>query len=70
MKTQKLYVALDVGCIDCGESSSVLGVFTDLDKAEQVCDDHEDRQKENWHGEHSFEVHVVEGVDIENRVEY
>ena len=70
MKTQKLYVAVDVGCIECGEETSVLGVFTDPIKAEQVCDEHSDRQAENWNGSHSFEVHTVEGVDIENRVEY
>lgn len=70
MKTRKLYVALDVGCIDCMETSAVLGVFTEKNIAEQVCDEHEGRQSENWHGCHSFEVHVIEGIDLENRVEY
>lgn len=70
IKKQKLYVALDVGCIECGESSAVLGIFTDSDEAKQVCDEHYDRQLKEWGGEHSFEVHVVEGIDLENRVEY
>lgn len=70
IKKQKLYVAVDIGCIECGEKSAVLGVFTDLDKAEQVLDEHDDRQFKNWGGHHSFEVHVIEGIDIENKVEY
>ena len=70
VETQKLYVALDVGCIECVEPSSVLGVFTDRVEAEQVCNYHENRQMENWHGTHSFEVHVIEGIDLENRVKY
>lgn len=70
MEEPKLYVALDVGCIDCGESSSVLGVFTAPDKALNVCMEHTERQKKNWHGCHSFEVHGIEDINIENRVEY
>ena len=66
----KLYIAVDVGCINCGEKTSVMGVFTEFNKARKVCDEHEERQGNNWHGQHSFEVHEVYGIDQLVRVEY
>jgi hypothetical protein len=65
-----LYVAVDTGCIECGEETNVLGVFTCKARAEQVRTEHEERHAKNWHGQHSFEVFQIEGIDIENRVEY
>ena len=41
--SDKLYVAVDIGCIECGEESAVLGVFTDKAKAREVLDEHWDR---------------------------
>lgn len=67
---KKLYVAVDVGCIECGEPSAILGVFTNIEKAKQVCDEHQERQAKKWGGQHSFEVHTVDGIDKETRIEY
>jgi hypothetical protein len=64
------YVAVDVGCIECGEYSNVLGIFTTESKAQEVVDDHCNRQKDNWCGEHSFKVFEVEQIDEIKRVEY
>lgn len=64
------YVALDIGCIECGEISAVLGLFTNLENAEVVAEDHRIRHNANWHGQHSFEVHEVGAIDIEQRVDY
>ena len=65
-----LYVAVDIGCIECGEHTSVLGIFTEREKADAVCDEHYKRQKENWHGQHLFEVFEVSAIDEIERVEY
>ena len=67
---QELFVAVDIGCIECCEDSAVLGVFKSKDHALAVCKEHELRQIENWHGQHSFEVFMVTGIDIVQRVEY
>ena len=48
------YVAVDIGCIECGEPSHVLGIFTNKEKALNVCKEHEERQNLNWTGQHSF----------------
>lgn len=49
-----IYVAVDIGCIECGEGSNVLGLFTDKVKAQAVLDAAEKEQAANWHGEHHF----------------
>lgn len=66
----KLFVAVDIGCIECGEESAVLGVFTSEEKAVEVLKEHYVRQEEHWHGQHSFEVFEVDGVDVVCRREY
>lgn len=65
-----LYVAVDIGCIECGEETAVLGVFTTEGRARAVLEDHEQRQEAVWHGQHSFDVFEVAGVDVEQRQEY
>ena len=65
-----LYVAVDIGCIECGESSAVLGIFLDKKTAEAVCDEHAKRQAANWHGAHYFKVFEVEKLNEVQRVKY
>ena len=69
-RMKKLYVAVDIGCIECGESSAVLGIFTDKNKAWDVLDEHEKRQGEHWRGQHYFDVYEVNEIDQEIRIEY
>ena len=54
-----LYVALDIGCIECGESSGVIGLFTTEEEALAALETPRANQTANWHGQHSFEVHPV-----------
>jgi hypothetical protein len=58
--SQDQYIALDVGCIECGELSHVLGIFDNKTEAEAICRAAEAVQRENWKGQHSFEVLTVE----------
>ena len=34
MNFDKLYILVDIGCIECGEESNVLGIYTDKQRAE------------------------------------
>ena len=52
----KYYVLVDIGCLECGEESNVIGIFTDKNKAEQEKQDHEVAQDEMWYGQHDFEI--------------
>jgi len=68
--SDKLFVAVDIGCIECGEESAVLGVFTSEKVAEEVLWEHQKRQDENWRGQHSFECFEIDGIDVVHRCEY
>lgn len=65
-----LYVAVDIGCLECGEMSSVLGIFMREEDAYSVIEDHRERQNEAWHGEHSFRVFCIEELNRAYPVDY
>ena len=64
------YVALDIGCIECGEPTEVLGIFTDEKIAEKVCEKNEKRQEAHWRGQHNFGVWKISELDKEYEVDY
>lgn len=66
----KYYVVVDIGCIECGESTNILGIFENEAKAGEILKDHEERQKEKWSGQHAFEIFEIEELNKEYRVEY
>lgn len=59
------YVALDIGCIECGEPSHVLGIFNTPAGAAQACMKAEKLQEKNWMGAHDFYVEEIEDEDTE-----
>lgn len=67
---KKIYIVLDTGCIECGEPSYILGVFEDKKRANEVLKKYEKIQKENWHGEHYFEVIKIDKFNEEINNEY
>lgn len=64
------YVAVDIGCIECGETSAVLGIFESEVDANEACDEHSKRQEEHWGGQHYFEVFGVPRISKVIRQEY
>ena len=56
----KRWLAFDIGCIECGESSRVIGIFKTKAEAEAVAAEADGIQAQNWTGEHSFRVFEVE----------
>ena len=53
------YVVVDIGCIECGEPSTVLGIFTDKVQAEKIKQTYEIIQEQHWYGQHHFEIFEV-----------
>ena len=51
------YVLVDIGCIECGEKSSLLGIFNNLKEANEIKEKCEEIQEKYWTGEHSFEIY-------------
>lgn len=54
------YLAFDIGCMECGETSKVIGVYNTEKEAEQAITLEEELQSENWRGQHDFEVYKIE----------
>ena len=51
------YIVVDIGCIECGESSAIVGVFSDKALAEAAIADCE---RLDWRdGQHSYEMFDV-----------
>ncbi len=66
----KYYVLVDIGCIECGEESAVIGIYINKKKAQRIKREHEKRQRENWCGQHYFEIFEIDEIDKTYKVEY
>lgn len=51
-----MYIAFDIGCLECGEPSGIIGVYNEKDEAEAAAEAAHRRQREDWHGEHGMWV--------------
>lgn len=56
----KRWLAFDIGCIECGEPSAVVGVFDTRDGAKAAAKEARERQAADWHGQHEFAVFDLE----------
>lgn len=57
------YVALDIGCMECGERSGLIGFYTTRTGAESAVRDARDRQSLDWQGQHEFLILDTRDVD-------
>jgi hypothetical protein len=60
------FIVVNIGCIECGISSQIVGVFNSEEKAEEIakqCD-----EKYSWRegGQNSFEVFPMPNTGIVN----
>lgn len=57
------YLAFDIGCIECGEDSAVVGIYDTHDEAKAAISAYVDGSgswgRAGWHGQHSVEVFEV-----------
>lgn len=56
----KRWLAFDIGCLECGEDSDVIGVFDTEEEALAAAKEARERQEANWSGQHSFRVFDLE----------
>ena len=59
------YIVLDIGCIECGEKSAILGIFDNEQKAKKIMEKYEKIQSDNWHGQHQFYVVEIKEETVE-----
>ena len=53
------WLAFDIGCIECGEESAVIGTYATKEEAEAACKAAQEAQEKNWRGQHSMEVFEI-----------
>lgn len=62
----KKYIVVNIGCIECGVSSNIVGVFDNKEKADDIsaiCN-----EKYDWRegGQNSFEVFEMPELNVVN----
>lgn len=57
------YMAFDIGCIECGEPSGVIGIYDTEEEAIDAAERVREKQSENWEGQHIFRVFDLESED-------
>lgn len=58
-RARSRFLAFDIGCIECGEPSDVIGLYETLEDAQQACATAEAKQRADWRGQHRMEVFVL-----------
>lgn len=56
METTKKYVVVEIGCLECGSDSSIVGVFDDKETANKVAEKCEEMYRWRTGGDNCFEV--------------
>ena len=57
------YMAFDIGCIECGEPSGVVGIYDTEEEAIDAAEMAQAKQKADWIGQHAFRVFDLESED-------
>ena len=60
------YVVVNIGCLECGVSSNIVGVFENKEKAKLIAEKCSDKFSWRNGGENSFEVFELPEIDIVN----
>jgi hypothetical protein len=58
------YMTFDIGSIECGESSGIVGMYATEAEAVEAADAAEQRHAANWNGQHHFEVFDLENPQL------
>ena len=57
------YLAFDIGCIECGEPSGVIGIYDTEEEAMDAALMAQAKQSGDWQGQHAFCVFDLESED-------
>jgi hypothetical protein len=62
----KAYVVVDIGCLECGVSSEIVGVFSHHSRAQSIAEACNDKFSWRGGGQNSFEVFELPQLDCIN----
>lgn len=57
------YILVNIGCIECGVSSEIVGVFSDKTKADEIAETLNDKHGWREGGQNSYEVFKMPELD-------
>jgi hypothetical protein len=60
---RELYVVINIGCIECGVSSNIVGLFDDKDKANKIADTLENKYDWREGGQNRYEVFKLNDIN-------
>lgn len=58
------YIVVNIGCIECGVSSNIVGVFSDKARADQVAEDCNNRLSWREGGQNDYQVFDLPDPDV------
>jgi hypothetical protein len=61
-----LHVLVNIGCIECGVSTQIVGIFNDVAKADDLASKLNDSEEYSWRegGQNRYEVFPVKELDV------
>lgn len=59
-----MWIVVNIGCIECGVSSNIVGVFTDEIRARELADTLDETHNWRGGGQNSFEVFPMPETDV------
>ena len=62
----ELWVVVNIGCIECGVSSNIVGVFDSKDYAEKVAEECFNKYSWREEGQNAFEVFKLPSINVIN----
>lgn len=61
-----MWIVVNIGCIECGVSTDIVGVFTEKEAADAVAEKCDDKYSWRENGQNRFEVFPMPAVDVMN----
>jgi hypothetical protein len=59
-----MWIVMDIGCIECGEPSDLVGTFTTEERASAVCKQLNNSSATRQGGQHDFEVFALGAPNV------
>ena len=62
----KKWIVVNIGCIECGVSSNIVGVFDNEEKASEIAKEYDEKFSWREGGQNSFEVFEMPELNVVN----
>jgi len=63
---EPLYIVVNIGCIECGVSSDIVGVYENKEEADQICSKCHELYSWRQNGQNDFDVFNITELNVIN----